>query len=44
MAEHGFQTVYFEDMSIFEQWSITRHADSIAAIDGAALGFVATRK
>lgn len=43
MTEHGFQTVYFEETSLLEQWSITRHATSIVAIHGAALGFVATK-
>ena len=43
MAEHGYQTVYFEDISLIEQWSITRHATSIAAIHGAALGYLATK-
>jgi hypothetical protein len=43
MTEHGFQTVYFEEIPILEQWSLVRHAEAIAAIHGAALGYLATR-
>lgn len=43
MTERGFETVYFEDVSLREQWSMVRHAEVIAAIHGAALGYVATR-
>ena len=43
MTERGFQTVYFEEISLADQWSITRHARSIVAIHGAALGYVATK-
>jgi Glycosyltransferase 61 len=38
---HGFQKVYFEDMSIREQWSMMRNANYVVAIHGAALGNLA---
>lgn len=43
MTAHGFETVYFEEISIHAQWSMVRHAEAIAAIHGAALGYLATR-
>ncbi|MEP7301470.1 MAG: glycosyltransferase family 61 protein [Caldimonas sp.] len=43
LRERGFETVYFESLSLREQWSLVRHAEVIAAIHGAALGHLATR-
>ena len=43
MTERGYQTVYFEEMSLADQWSIACHAHSIAAIHGAALGYLASK-
>lgn len=41
LASFGFKTLYFEDLSIIEQWSAVRSADEIVAIHGAALGSLA---
>jgi hypothetical protein len=37
LAKYGFQTVYFEDIPVCEQWSLTRNAKAIVGIHGAAL-------
>jgi capsular polysaccharide biosynthesis protein len=34
---YGFHTVYFEDLSLAQQWSIARNAEVMVAIHGAAL-------
>ncbi|NWG87691.1 MAG: glycosyltransferase family 61 protein [Hydrogenophilaceae bacterium] len=34
----GYERFYFEDISMMEQWSIMRNAESVVAIHGAALG------
>ncbi|OYY92904.1 MAG: hypothetical protein B7Y41_14210 [Hydrogenophilales bacterium 28-61-23] len=41
LAEHGYERFFFEQLSLREQWSITRNASSIVAIHGAALGMLA---
>lgn len=41
LRERGFEKVYFEDISIVEQWSTLRNALQIVAIHGAALGCLA---
>ena len=35
--EYGFQKVYFEDLPLNRQWSLTRNAKAIVGIHGAAL-------
>mgnify|MGYP000193820966 CR=1 FL=1 len=37
----GYEKVYFEEISIVEQWSIMKNATNIVAIHGAALGALA---
>lgn len=37
LQEYGFEKVYFEDLLISEQWSITRNAKVIVGMHGAAL-------
>ena len=41
LRANGFEKVYFEDISIIEQWSIMRTANHVAGIHGAALGCLA---
>lgn len=41
LSHLGFQRLFFEDLSIVEQWSVTRNAREIVAIHGAALGTLA---
>ena len=38
LSARGFKTVYFEDLTVAEQWSIGRNARVIVGIHGAALG------
>jgi hypothetical protein len=40
LKEYGYQKVYFEDISICEQWSLARNAKAIVGIHGAALSSV----
>jgi hypothetical protein len=35
---YGFHKVYFEDLSLAEQWSMAKNAEAIVGIHGAALG------
>lgn len=37
LQEYGFQKLYFEDIPISEQWSITKNAKAIVGMHGAAL-------
>ena len=37
LTERGFQTFYFEDIPVAEQWSIARNAKIVVAIHGAAV-------
>lgn len=37
LQSYGFHKVYFEDLSLAEQWSIARNAEVMVAIHGAAL-------
>jgi hypothetical protein len=41
LSSHGFETVYFEDLAIAEQWALMRNATDVVAIHGAALGCLA---
>jgi len=34
---YGFQKVFFEDISLAEQWSLARNAEAVVALHGAAL-------
>lgn len=43
LERYGFQTVYFEDIPVNLQWSISRNATNIVAIHGAGLGSLAFR-
>lgn len=36
LESRGFQTVYFEDLTPTEEWSIVRHAKAVVAVHGAA--------
>jgi len=38
LSKRGFQLIYFEDMSIEEQWSSFKYAENIIGIHGAGLG------
>jgi hypothetical protein len=37
LSKYGFTTLYFEDYSMAEQWSIARNAKAVVGIHGAAL-------
>jgi capsular polysaccharide biosynthesis protein len=37
LKEYGFWKVYFEDIPVSEQWSITKNAKAIVGLHGAAL-------
>jgi len=41
LSDVGFTELYFEDLSIVEQWSVMKNAESIVAVHGAALGCLA---
>lgn len=41
--EHGFETVYFEDVPFAEQWGVVRDAKHIVSVHGAALGYINTK-
>ncbi|GAA3981806.1 hypothetical protein GCM10022279_01760 [Comamonas faecalis] len=41
MRERGYVELFFEDLSIAEQWSAMKNARNIVAIHGAALGWLA---
>ncbi|MEM9905554.1 MAG: glycosyltransferase family 61 protein [Cyanobacteria bacterium P01_D01_bin.44] len=41
LSKFGFQKVYFEDLSLLEQWSLARNAKIVVGIHGAALANLA---
>lgn len=41
LSDMGYQRLFFEELSIIEQWSTVRNASEIVAIHGAALGALA---
>jgi hypothetical protein len=44
LGERGYQKVYFEDIPLSEQWSMTRNAKAVVAMHGAAVsGLVLNR-
>jgi Glycosyltransferase 61 len=40
LQKYGFQTIYYEDIPIPEQWSIARNAKAIVGVHGAALASI----
>lgn len=43
VRERGYETCYFEDIPMAEQWALVRDARSIVAVHGAALGYLNTK-
>jgi len=41
LAKRGFTKVYFEDLSVAQQWSLCRNAKAVVAIHGAAIANLA---
>lgn len=37
LTQYGFQKLYYEDISIPEQWSCTKNAEAVVALHGAAM-------
>jgi hypothetical protein len=40
---HGYETFYFEDIPMHEQWPLIRDAKNIVSVHGAALGYLNTK-